>query len=60
MKLRGPFDYAQGQDDNFYIHPLRTHDLYVDTAEAPLSAESGSGSGFVHNRRFPLLDSPAT
>ena len=21
MKLRGPFDYAQGQDGNFYVHP---------------------------------------
>ncbi len=40
MRLRGPFDYAQGQDDNFYIKQslkLKINQslklkLYVDTA----------------------------
>ena len=34
--------------------------FYFSMSEALLRTESGSGSGFVHNRRFPLFDSPAT
>ena len=33
--------------------------FYFSMSEALLRAESGSGSGPVHYRRFPLLDSPA-
>jgi hypothetical protein len=33
--------------------------FYFSMCETLLRTESGSGSGPVHNRRFPLLDSPA-
>jgi hypothetical protein len=33
--------------------------FYFFMSEALLRTESGGGSGSVHNRRFPLLDSPA-
>jgi hypothetical protein len=33
--------------------------FYFFMSEALLRTESGSGSGSVHNRRFPLFDSPA-
>ncbi len=32
IRLRGPFDYAQGQDDNFYINrslKLKLHVVYI-------------------------------
>jgi len=33
--------------------------FYFFMSEALLRTESGSGSGSVYNRRFPLFDSPA-
>jgi hypothetical protein len=42
------------------VNPARVVNghFYFFMSEALLRTESGSGSGPVHNRRFPLLDSP--
>src|SRR5260370_22476601 len=38
MRLRGPFDYAQGQDDNFYINHSLGLKVYVDRPESGYSS----------------------
>jgi hypothetical protein len=63
----GWVDVADGDDARsgvvaeWRVKPARVvyGHFYFSMSEALLRAESGSGSGPVHNRRFPLLDSPA-
>ncbi len=64
----GWVDVADGDDAQvgvwwavWRVKPARvvSGHFYFSMSEALLRAESGSGSGPVHYRRFPLLDSPA-